>query len=165
MMAQALRICVLSLIVCLWLMLEAGHGADPHFIAANARLLSARKLEVKGTTNLPDGAVLLIGVFSKEGRRVTTGWATARGGTFSTILEPTTISKDKAGKLISVPNPKASFNRTQIVNVSFGTYLHDQPQHVLREVGSLGENLSGSQVRRDGTQKYRYLIAEGIRIQ
>jgi hypothetical protein len=145
--------------------LNAASQRDPHFIAATARLLDSRKLEVKGTTNLPSGSVVNVAVFTPDERVISSGWATVKERSFTVTLEPTTLEKNDKGEISSVPDPKKRFDKTQIVDVIFGTYLHKQPPSVLSEVGERGEKMRGVQVRPDSTGEYKYLAARGIGIQ
>ncbi len=102
-----------------------------YFLAAREQECSATTMEVRGATNLPKGAVVVV----VASRMVQNGWSEVSERFYATV--------DGKGLFSAQLRPKVGerFELNMLVQVFFGPAYHTQPQSVIDVVGKKGERL------------------------
>lgn len=106
-------------------------GAPTYYIAANAEYRHSQEIWLRGTSNLPAGAVLVVDVKNYVGE----------GGQVLSVRALPKVGKDGFFEATLLPLQKQQFKHNVVCLVSFSPDYPDQDTTVTAAVGKHGEQL------------------------
>jgi hypothetical protein len=106
-------------------------GAPTYYIAANAEYRDSHEIWLRGASNLPAGAVLVVDVQNYVGE----------GSQTLGVRAQPRVGKDGFFEATLTPEPKMEFKHNVVCLVSFSPYYPDQEAAVEAKVGTHGEQL------------------------
>jgi len=106
-------------------------AAPTYYIAASAEYRHAEQIWLRGTSNLPSGAILVVDVenYSGEGSQILSVRALPK------------VGKEGFFEATLAPLPKMQFKHNVVCSVSFSPDFPDQDATVIGSVGRHGERL------------------------